>query len=527
MLTLMPTIESNEEHPETDPVIELAMLFQENELDFSLLFTKQMPDLRRLLYQVGLERFPWTNIYDEIQNIHVKSGIPYTIHDLVLPDDVVPFFVGLDVFYVRGATRMMQVHFHKDGFVYWTKEKLSSGQTQILHYDDRGFVTTKTMIETDGSQQTFWLDDRGHTVLIQNQEGITVAANHQSRFSAAHYHDMQEIVYEFLMKKSMQIQQSLQVVTNLSPSTLELRSGQPLLKQMIFLVNQRLQLAAADLIKIDAHDIFIFPTSADEELFIRNAKANGGAAKVAHVGKHVMPQYATTLNLGLSNETNLDMIYWRIGDIQDDEGRRLLIQLLEMLQHEDDQGLMIEGTKSQIETISQHLSAFIQSTFGVDLSSEDYQEVAKFVADERSGKPIAGLDKRGKKLRALPDWEALSAADFVVSRVQLQVANRETQKALMHQARIYVDTETIPDLRMMIEAISNGVPLIVRQASTLVRDHQNGIVVQDLTEIPQACRFFLKTLKNWNAALVVNSELIEEFSATRLIKEWQEVTDRG
>jgi accessory secretory protein Asp1 len=79
----------------------------------------------------------------------------------------------------------------------------------------------------------------------------------------------------------------------------------------------------------------------------------------------------------------------------------------------------------------------------------------------------------------------------------------------------------------MILAISNGVPLVVRQASTLVHDHQNGIVIQELTEVFSACQFFLQTLRRWNNSLIVNSQLIDEFSAERLIQRWKEVMTLG
>lgn len=527
MLTLMPTFTSGTDHPEIDPVIELATMFKENKVPFSMLFTNQMPDLRRLLYQVGLETFSWANVYDDIQGIHMKSGMPFTIEDLVLPKDAIPYFLGRDVFYFQGSKKVMQAHFHKEGFVYWVERRLPSGEVVKEQYDDRGFVTTRTVTQADGHWETFWLDDKGYVVLTQTSQKITVADSQKGRFAAASYQSVQEIVYEFLMKQSMQLQQSPPIVTDLETDTLELRSGQPFLKQMIFLVNQKHELTAKDLIQINDEDVFVFPTSADEQLFVRQAEARGNKAKADQVAKYVIPQYATTLNLGLSNETALDSIYWRLGNIQDDEARRLLIQLIKVLQHEDDQALIVEGSEGQVKKMSDHLQAFIKSTFDVDLTSEQYQEVAQFVADQRSGKPIAGLDKRGKKLRELPNWQALSAAEYVASRIHLQVAKRDIQEALMHQARVYVDTATIPDLRMMIEAISNGVPLVVRQSSTLIREHQNGIVITDLAAIPEACRFFLKTLSNWNQSLVANAELIEKFSADHLIKKWQEVIAFG
>lgn len=527
MLTLMPTFKSGAVHPENDAVVELATLFKENNVHFSLLFSHQMPDLRRLLYRVGLENFPWVSVYDDVQQIRIKAGIPFTIHDLVLPEGLTPLFMDRDVYYFNGTKRVMQVHFHDEGFVYWIKRTLSDGKKVFEQFDDRGFISTRTVTGQDGSITKYWLNDYGHTILIQSEKGIEIASDQRNRFSAPHYDNMQEIIYEFLMKQSMRIEQSLRVITSLNTDMLELRNGQPLLKQMIFLVNQRLNLSDKDRMMINPKDIFIFPTSADQQLFVRNFEAKEGKAKVSKIPKYVIPQYATTLDLGISNETALDLIYWRLGNIQDDEGRRLFQKFLNMLQHQDDQSIVIEGTEKQVEAFEHQMITFASDTFDVDLKSKDYKEVANFIADQRSGKPIAGLNERAKKLRALPNWQQLSAAEFVVSRVHLQVVKPEVQEETMHQARVYIDTETIPDLRLMILAISNGVPLVVRQASTLVHDHQNGIVIQELTEVFSACQFFLQTLRRWNNSLIVNSQLIDEFSAERLIQRWKEVMTLG
>lgn len=109
----------------------------------------------------------------------------------------------------------------------------------------------------------------------------------------------------------------------------------------------------------------------------------------------------------------------------------------------------------------------------------------------------------------------------------MQEIEHDAEEATMNQARIYVDTATIPDLRLLISAISHGVPMLVRQGNMLVRDHQNGIIIHDLADIPEASRYFLKTLRHWNDALVVNAELIEMFSADHLIQQWQEVMAVG
>lgn len=527
MLTLMPTFESGTTHPANDPVVELGTMFKTNSVDFSLLFSHQMPDLRRLLYRIGLESFPWVNVYDDIQQISVKTGIPYTIDDLIFPDDVTPLFMGRDVYYFRDAKRVIQVHFHDEGFVYWVKRVASEGQIVVEQYDDRGFITTRTVTEQNGIRTKYWLNNFGQVVLTQTKGKVVVAPEQKNRFYATQYHSMQEIVYEFLMKQSMRIGKSLQVITNLNTDMLELRNGQPLLKQMIFWVNQRLNLSDMDTMMINTNDIFIFPTSADQRLFNLKLEPQDNQHKLSKISKYVIPQYATTLDLGVSNETALDLIYWRMGNIQTAEARQLFQKFIDMLQHQDDRALMVEGTKLQVETIGHQLENFASDRFGVNLDSEEYEEVANFIADQRSGKPIAGLNKRGKKLRELPDWEQLSAAEYVVSRIHFQISKREAEDDIMHEARIYVDTETIPDLRLMMLAISNGVPLIVRQESTLIQNQKNGIIVEDIADVPQACSFFLKTLRRWNDALVVNAELIDKFSAERLTRQWKEVLAVG
>lgn len=186
MLTLMPTFKSGAVHPENDAVVELATLFKENNVHFSLLFSHQMPDLRRLLYRVGLENFPWVSVYDDVQQIRIKSGIPFTIHDLVLPEGLTPLFMDRDVYYFSGTKRVMQVHFHDEGFVYWIKRTLSDGKKVFEQFDDRGFISTRTVTEQDGSIKKYWLNDYGNTILIQSEKGIEVSSDQRNRFSAPH-----------------------------------------------------------------------------------------------------------------------------------------------------------------------------------------------------------------------------------------------------------------------------------------------------------------------------------------------------
>lgn len=527
MLTLMPTFKSGDQHPETDPVVELATLFKKNDVHFSLLFTEQMPDLRRLLYQIGLESFPWTNVYDEIQHIRSKTGIPYSLQDVIVPENATPYFIANEVIYFDGSRRVMQVHLHDDGFVYSVKRQLPGNKTLFEQYDDRGFVTTRTQTEANGSWRRDWLDDYGRVILTQTEQEVTVSASQQERFTSTSYRSMEEIVYEFLMKRSMRIEQSIHVVTNLNTQTLALRSGQPLLKQMIFLVNQRLRVMPKEMMSVSDNDIFIFPTSADKELFVRTAAVSDLSGHLPQIKKRVIPQYATTLKLGISNEMALDLIYWRLGDIQNNESRRLFLKLLNMLQHEEDQALMAEGNKEQVAMLQDILAEYVKDRFEVAVDSKEFQAVAKFAADQRSDKPVAGMTARAKKVHALPNWQQLSAAEFIVSRVHVQEIEHDAEEATMNQARIYVDTATIPDLRLLISAISHGVPMLVRQGNMLVRDHQNGIIIHDLADIPEASRYFLKTLRHWNDALVVNAELIEMFSADHLIQQWQEVMAVG
>lgn len=93
----------------------------------------------------------------------------------------------------------------------------------------------------------------------------------------------------------------------------------------------------------------------------------------------------------------LDLIYWRLGDIQNNESRRLFLKLLNMLQHEEDQALMAEGNKEQVAMLQDILAEYVKDRFEVAVDSKEFQAVAKFAADQRSDKPVAGMTARAKR----------------------------------------------------------------------------------------------------------------------------------
>ena len=56
-----------------------------------------------------------------------------------------------------------------------------------------------------------------------------------------------------------------------------------------------------------------------------------------------------------------------------------------------------------------------------------------------------------------------------------------------------------------------------------VEHEKNGLVVKNLSRLPEAIGFYLDSLNNWNEAMVYSYELGKRYTTGELIEKWKEV----
>ena len=95
----------------------------------------------------------------------------------------------------------------------------------------------------------------------------------------------------------------------------------------------------------------------------------------------------------------------------------------------------------------------------------------------------------------------------------------------MREQWLLVDLRKIPELYLQINAVSFGIPQIVRKRTDFVEHGGNGIVLDRLERLPKALDYYLNGLKHWNEARVYSYEIGREYTTARLLEMWREVMD--
>ena len=95
----------------------------------------------------------------------------------------------------------------------------------------------------------------------------------------------------------------------------------------------------------------------------------------------------------------------------------------------------------------------------------------------------------------------------------------------MREQRLVVDMRSMTEVYLRINAISVGIPQIVRKKTQFVEHGKNGYVVQDTKQIPKLLEFYLGSLTNWNEAMVYSYEVGKKYTTDVLLREWKEVIE--
>ena len=95
----------------------------------------------------------------------------------------------------------------------------------------------------------------------------------------------------------------------------------------------------------------------------------------------------------------------------------------------------------------------------------------------------------------------------------------------MREQRLIIDMRNTSELYLRIAAISVGIPQIVYTETQFVEHGKNGFVMKDMEKLSDAIDFYLKSLSNWNEAMVYSYEMGKNYTTGVLIEEWKEVID--
>lgn len=539
MLVLIPSLHKADADPKAVPdqnvVVRLAHVFQANDQPFAVVTTNFLPNLRAILHHVGLTGVPQWNVFDAILGVTVTAGTPLQFNDLALPANVEPYPHGNTISVFKDEQVIMRVHTYGVMHIASIDTLQANGQVgQTATYDDRGFLTQRVSFAPDGKTPTTttWFNERGQTVLTQDASGaVVIAASQRARFAQAEYPDMLTVVGEF-MTQWLTKQATMPVgIARLDPAFMPVRQLLQGFPRILFLTEHGEATNWPLAQQLFPTDELVFPTTMDQQLF-KTVADNDPAYSPALVAQaHVVNFYPTSLSLGDSNAMAELVTYWHVGDLPLQDAQDLTGKLVEMMQRDRDKVLVAETNDSdEAENLQGIAQAKVGELYGVDFASTEFTEIATYLTAKLGGKYIMNAEATGQALKNLPVWADYSAAFLLLQRLSIagigDVKPKDRAAAFMG-ARVVLDTNSLPGTQLQVDAISIGVPQLVRYDNEFVIAGKTGRVITDLSQIPAALHYYLDELHHWNAALVEDIDLIEANAPAQIMAKWKEVIANG
>lgn len=526
MLSLIPDFTRTDRPLHLDETVHLAHVFQQNEQEFRVLALTPLPDWRQQLAAVQLYEAPRWNAFDIIQAVHEEDGLPLTVNQLPVPTAWEATYLPTEVVYYDGRKEAARAKLHAAGFVNELIYAERDGLVEHDQFDDRGFCTWRTWYAGDDLQRRTWYTPTGDEVMSMTPDGVlTIAPEQQHRFDVATYPDLPALVAEVAQHALAGSQTAGPFIATLTPEGVNLRNRIPNLQAVTYLsaaTQQQLTMQKTQLPLLPATDTVVLPSRLDRQ-------------RVAELGKQLdqpilpavryMPTYATTLDLGISNELSMQIIAWNVSDLAESEQRQILHGQLKQLRQHDDRSLQIGGIDTDRgKWFAQQLDKWLGADFGFDVDGPEYTLTRDFLAAQADGKLNPDLTSDMQDLQKTPLWQRI--ADALSFKQRVTVAPDMTASdwaALLHNARLLVDTGGRPNLALQVAAVSAGIPQVTLVASDLLHDGGNGRIVRNPGELTTAVTYYLGTLSHWNEALVCSADLIEEYAAPHIMAAWKEV----
>lgn len=222
----------------------------------------------------------------------------------------------------------------------------------------------------------------------------------------------------------------------------------------------------------------------------------------------LLPTFASQFSLGHSDERTTQTILLFVSDQTEMPIlRKGLVKIMELIdQNKNNERLQIAAYNEQLLSQARHIAQEITQDHPrllIDPKEEQLEQNPDLVDEDTDPR----MEKEGH-WRPLPIYTKRIAqpTDFL---------------QLLDHARVVVDLGNNPDSYVQMASISVGLPQINLVKTDLVRDHENGLVLVNVSDLDMALDFYLGNMENWNRALVDAVQQINHYSRTRIMHNWQ------
>lgn len=500
-----------------DTVKQIQLFFRKKAAPFKIMQLGFSPNFRHFLHRQGVYHAPYWSCFDAMQGIASDRTVLFSFHDLSWPGDVEFIYSPFAVIVRRNQKKYAQIEFAEDGNMFRVDMFKNDDRICSNYYDDRGFMSCQ-IVYRDGiayREQYFnddgvwkfarFLDD-GHVLINPESSWYFVNLNDQkhesprkANYQRLEYPDIDAMITEVL-------QENLKTTSDADIFVIAVhRLHSPVLAQVmkkrktvLSFFARRLDengIGETDRQLIKDADAIV----ADKNVTARRIQEQTGLQKPVRV----ITPYDSREESGNSLHLPVQNILLAVDQINDEDFNTLVVLLANYILTRNHRARVCMFTRS---------SAY-------DRKSRLMHKARKALRAARMNPELAREDDKVSESRL--DFQEQAACVFSVA----QCVDEMTVSQRLREQRIVVDLQPVPDQFLQISAMSMGIPQIAGQETDYFADSKNGILVRNLSDLPDALDYYLSSIAHVNQAQIASYELGSRFSTEQLVQSWKEILE--
>lgn len=513
---------------ESDYMMNVIQLFKNNREPYHLLLLEHIPFLRYKMHAYGLEAAQMTSLYDRLQDIHKINGFPLDVDDLPLSHNVEKVYTPFGITLIKEDQPFGEIRFNAFGFAE-QMYLMTDPYRQILFFDDRGFISAKSL-QTDNGEQVkrIYYNESGMEKCVEyfgENPHVELIDSQRIGLKKSQYRSMEDFLLEMMNQFQWNSESEDQLICLTNERNLRLVKTNEQRKRVIQIVSDAHQLskcAPEEKAELWAAENKIITDSTSNQTALLSLMRHSGVNDPSRIQR--IPIYTTSFHLGNSNSIPQLVLYWNAGELNEDVLRIHHLLLQKVIQN-DRYDLIIETTTFQSEVVLREAQKeMVDTHFGVDSESEEYQKVLKYFEAKKAKKLFKTDEEAIEEIRESENWRNLVEVVDVNFRIHFRLdSHLTTIRQDFNETRLYIDLSAEVDVQKQALAVSAGIPQLVRKKTDYVDDQKNGQIIGQIRDLDPAIAFYMDDLNNWNQALVENISYIERFSEENVIKQWRDL----
>ena len=502
-------------HSEFDDTVKQIQLFHRSGgYDYQIMLLSFAPNFRHFLHRQGIYRAPYWSCFDMIQEVQRKRVRVLSFHDLNWPEGIEFLYSPFVVIAMLGKEKYAQIDFGEDGNPIWI-EMYKNGQISRRNlYDDRGFISSTILYEGGKPIYQDYLMENGvwklrhyykdgHVEINRNCPAYLLEygdTRRRRRFGRNTYDNLEQVIYEVLI--------SFLDFTSFSDifcvAMHNLHAG--LLGKALRYEKKILSFYQ------DRYQITDRPEETD---MIQSANyvvvdSRGSIKKIGrmfHVSRNritAIPPYDTRVEEGTGLQSGIQKLMLAVD------------------------GLDAELLGEVVRILGEYLLK--KKNVQVCLFTRDagYDRKQKLLEQVRSEIVKGGMPE---ELAAENEQQMVSENDLEMGEslpvlfVPAQCVDELSVSKCIREQWMLIDLRDMPEQYLQINAVSFGLPQIVRKKTEFIVDDGNGIILDKIEKLPEALNYYLNGLEHRNEARIFSYEISRKYTTERLLTMWGEVMD--